>query len=656
MSSQILVRSTRSKSGSKLGSTGPRSPTPNTGKGYLAASTRLSPALSSALPVRKVNKTTKETNKGPNGKQVRTIPPPKQGTLNGKNTQHNSNKIVSKTTPGRTQGHTQSRSDDSLGDNTGILHQSQQADPDVMLTTSQQTTSDALDLSLDPASLYKEDPGKTLMLVLTELREIKTQMVKLNSMEATTAALAEQLGGALKKTEELEKTVSGNSAKLNKLGEEVIALNAKMGKQQKALSGFKSMKEEIAKTSAETISQMNGLIDEQRQQVDSFNSGTKQLKEDIIAEMDKRTEKRIKEIENNSGNNKLKEDILAEMDRRWDKKMEKIDNDSHCQKLKEQASNNRLNLVILGLEEIAHQSTTQVVKDFLADSLGLNRIEIRDARRLGSNAESGNNYVRPIVVNFRKLAHRNLIWRKRGEAKNKNNDKIRIQADLPKELREGMQSLYRITRAASKIEGFESAKVRNYQLELKGEIFQITDLEKLPVQLRPSTLAAPKSETHLAFFSRHTVLSNHYPSKFTIKGTLFHSMEQLLALRRAELSGDQDLIEKAKNASEPVQAKHILNALKENHQQEWDQRVEKVALEGLRAKVRQNRHIRDYLCDTKHLILGEASKNARWGIGMDLSDPDVLDHTKWSQTGNLLGRLLMEVRQECLKEKRKPNK
>lgn len=624
MSSQILVRSTRSKSGSKLGPKGPHSPISNSSKVYAPVRTRLSPALSSALPVKKVNKAAKEGNKGSNEKQVRTNPPPKQGAFIGNNIQQSSNNLASKPTHVPLEGPTQprseegqSRSDEGLGDNTVTQEQTQQV------------TSDASDLPIDTLSFDKDDPAKTLMLVLTELREIKTQMVKLNSMEATTASLAEQLGGTIKKTEELEKAVSGNSAKLNQLDEEVISLNSKMGKQQKALSGFKSMKEEIAKSSAETIAQMNDLVDEQRQQVDSFNSGTKQLKKDILAEMDKR----------------------------MDKKMEKMNNDRHCQKLKEQASNNRLNLVLVGLEEIAHQSTTQVVKDFLDEALGLKRIEIKDARRLGPSAESGNNYVRPIVVNFRKLAHRNLIWRRRGEVKRGNDgNQVRIQADLPKDLREGMQTLYRITRAASKIEGCESARVHNYQLEFKGEVFQITDLEELPVQLRPSTLAAPKSDTHLAFFSRHTVLSNHFPSKFTINGFLFHSMEQFLALRRAELSANLDLVEKAKNATEPVQAKYILNALRENHQQEWDQQVEKTALEGLKAKFSQNILLQDYLCGTKGLTLGEASKNARWGIGMDLSDPEVLDHTKWSQTGNLLGRLLMKVRDECLQERRISNK
>lgn len=124
-------------------------------------------------------------------------------------------------------------------------------------------------------------------------------------------------------------------------------------------------------------------------------------------------------------------------------------------------------------------------------------------------------------------------------------------------------------------------------------------------------------------------------------------------MRKAQLSGRQDLLEKARQAYDPVQAKRILNILRDDHQQEWDSQVEKIALTGLRAKFEQNRHLQDFLCGTKQLILGEASKNTRWGIGMDLSDPLVLDHTKWLQSGNLLGRLLMKVRSDLLSNRKR---
>lgn len=82
-----------------------------------------------------------------------------------------------------------------------------------------------------------------------------------------------------------------------------------------------------------------------------------------------------------------------------------------------------------------------------------------------------------------------------------------------------------------------------------------------------------------------------------------------MAFRQASLSDNQTLIDKALNAQDPVQAKHILKSLKNDHADEWNEQVSNVALEGLRAKFSQNNILKKKLCDTYPLTLGEASKN-----------------------------------------------
>lgn len=131
-------------------------------------------------------------------------------------------------------------------------------------------------------------------------------------------------------------------------------------------------------------------------------------------------------------------------------------------------------------------------------------------------------------------------------------------------------------------------------------------------------------------------------------------MEQYLAVKRAELSGKEELIQRALKAHDPVKAKHVLNALHGDHQEQWDKQLEQLVMEGLRAKFKQNAHLQDYLCSTGNLILGEASTNLRWGIGMDLNNPKVLDQSQWLESGNLLGRSLMKLRAELCQKKRAP--
>lgn len=123
-------------------------------------------------------------------------------------------------------------------------------------------------------------------------------------------------------------------------------------------------------------------------------------------------------------------------------------------------------------------------------------------------------------------------------------------------------------------------------------------------------------------------------------------MEQYLAFERAKLSEQEHLIKKASRAQDPIEAKAILNLLRSDHTQEWQDRRADIALIGLRAKFSQNTHFAQFLLDTKQHILGEASKDPAWGVGMMLEDQQILDSSKWSDSGNLLGNLLMRLRTE----------
>lgn len=67
---------------------------------------------------------------------------------------------------------------------------------------------------------------------------------------------------------------------------------------------------------------------------------------------------------------------------------------------------------------------------------------------------------------------------------------------------------------------------------------------------------------------------------------------------------------------------------------------------ALRAKFFQNRDLARFLMDTYPRLIGEASKNEVWGIGLSLDNKDVLDSSKWRKEGNLLGTSLAKVREE----------
>lgn len=263
--------------------------------------------------------------------------------------------------------------------------------------------------------------------------------------------------------------------------------------------------------------------------------------------------------------------------------------------------------------------------------------------------QQGSAYARPILAKFADISIRNAVWRRRKEVKQDNDgNSPRILADLPKQLRDDLYIMYKIVNAASNYYNLSSAEVRDYKILLNGEEFAPCDLEDLPEEIRPSTISTKYSDTTLVFFTRYTCLSNHFPSKFEIDGQVFTSMEHLLALKRAHLPEDQQIIQRATNIRDPSEAKAILNHLKAYHTQEWKDKAPSLALQGLRAKFKQNTDMADYLCSTQPLFLGEASNDPVWGTGL-------LDQTKWIKSGNLLGRTLMKIRKEIVHKSGTPD-
>ena len=62
-------------------------------------------------------------------------------------------------------------------------------------------------------------------------------------------------------------------------------------------------------------------------------------------------------------------------------------------------------------------------------------------------------------------------------------------------------------------------------------------------------------------------------------------------------------------------------------------------------KFEQNAFARRCLLDTGNTLLGEASEDKIWGVGLKLSDTNITDTVKWSGR-NELGVILMSIRDQ----------
>lgn len=484
--------------------------------------------------------------------------------------------------------------------------------------------------SVPPLDSSPEDPWHN---TYNELKVMRSRMGTLEKVEAATLNFAQQLQILTGNFSATEKKVSANTDNIKKMEEEIKKLRTTVENQQQTIQDLQKLKDDFKNISHKNISEMNVLVDQQREQVETIRT----LRQDIKSDAQKQ-----KEQLNTFQSSQVS--VHKNLQQQITQAKEEADHKS----LLHEAFKKRHNLIITNLPEKEDQNDTLEVNTFFKNQLKLTRKMHYDAvYRIGRSTQEDRSYNRPLLVKFSKLIDRNLVWRQRHDIPQaKDQPKIKIQADLPKKLRDNTNILYRIIKAASGMEDFKSAFIRDFAIVLHGKQYTADNLELLPPPLRPSSLAVRESDEALVFFSRFCFLSNHFPSKFEHAGLTFHNMEHFLAFKKAELSQQDDIIRRALQTVDPVEAKSILNFLRKDYSQEWQKIREEVTMTGLREKFRQNKHLADLLKDTRKRKIGEASNDPCWGVGFTLDDPQVLDLNKWNKEGNLLGNLLMKLRSE----------
>lgn len=143
-------------------------------------------------------------------------------------------------------------------------------------------------------------------------------------------------------------------------------------------------------------------------------------------------------------------------------------------------------------------------------------------------------------------------------------------------------------------------------------------------------------------------LSNWYPSRFSVDGKAFTSMEQYMMYSKALCFHDADMAKQILSTDDVAQIKAFGRAVKGYHENYWNGVRQIIVYEGLCAKFSQNDELRKQLLATGNSILAECAVQDRiWGIGLSMRDPDRLQRSKWKGQ-NLLGYALMMVRKKVV--------
>lgn len=323
---------------------------------------------------------------------------------------------------------------------------------------------------------------------------------------------------------------------------------------------------------------------------------------------------------------------------------------------KEQAFARRLNILIFGLTDLnSPEEDFKEVDLFFKNQMGLPTLTIHETYRLGNYSQSAQ-HPRPLVVKFTKIQDRWAVWNNRRKIPYDKQSPIRIQEDLPRPLRENARILQRIARVANQNrQEYGEARVKDYRVMIGGEWYGIENISRLPPELQPQSVYSPRSPDSVVFITKHSPLSNHHHSPFSINGMNFSCVEQYLALAKASMAKNESLAKKAMDLKEPSEHKGILNQLRNEVKEEWEIKAPDIILPAIRAKFQQNEQLANFLIETFPLAIGEASRNTMWGIGMQLEHKDVLDSRKWEKYENLLGNTLVQVRAELMTNLNQPS-
>ena len=145
--------------------------------------------------------------------------------------------------------------------------------------------------------------------------------------------------------------------------------------------------------------------------------------------------------------------------------------------------------------------------------------------------------------------------------------------------------------------------------------------------------------------------SNWYPAGFKYGGRYFDNSEQFMMYHKVMMFGKDELAEQIMKTSDPAVCKKIAKQkFPEFDAGLWDKACQEIVKRGVKAKFAQNEDILKVLLGTGNALLAECSPyDKKWGIGIDIGDPDRLNIAKWKGQ-NLLGKILMDVREELRQE------
>lgn len=250
---------------------------------------------------------------------------------------------------------------------------------------------------------------------------------------------------------------------------------------------------------------------------------------------------------------------------------------------------------------------------------------------------------RKIIVRFHYYGDREMVFESRRFLDGTN---IYLSEDFPDDIvqrRKQLWAPYKAARGLRKYRG--KVSMVEDRLIVDGRSYDIHSLNELPDDINPWHRSQKSDDNTVAFFTRNSPLSNHFPCTVTVHAVKYNCNEQFIMRRKAEIAGDEEAVAAIMRSNDPVRQKAIGNKLKDLDYEQWKLESPKVALQVVYSKFCENPKLANWLMATGNKTIVEASPDRIWGVGMKLDNARILDPSAWGDSQNVMGKALMKVRE-----------
>ncbi len=332
----------------------------------------------------------------------------------------------------------------------------------------------------------------------------------------------------------------------------------------------------------------------------------------------------------------------------------KVDTRSRDRLVKVEEYQRRNNLLFSGFKEVKNETNKDClkkVKEQLAkapkgeDGRDLTKAIIERCHRVGE-FKPRSKRPRDIIVRFLDVNDRQLA----SDSRSSYDEGIYVKGDHTVEINNAQRQLKPILKVIKDTPYAQKGRVKVIDgfVVVDGKRYNSRQLHTLPDGINFYLNNHVSTDELIAFFGSLSPFSNFFWSPMRIDGDDYVNGEQYISGQLARTFDREDLFLEIMHTTDPYVMKQIayqVKQLPEYNAEKWHEKCPDVAMETCSAKFKQNLYFKNFLLDTGDKLITEATKEAPWGCGLLLSDPDIKVRDKWKRVG-VMGDALMRVREE----------